>query len=72
MNEELLVPLIRLLVERHGQREIAQELNERELWRPDGERWNQAAVSRFMKQHNITPQYTFKVFPEYEKTKNYP
>lgn len=71
MTEDFLIPLVSLLAERHGQREIAQELNERELWRPDGGRWHQAAVSRFMKQHDITPHFTFKVHPEYEKTPNY-
>jgi len=70
MTEDFLVALVRLLAERHGQREIAQELNARELWRPDGERWNQAAISRFMQQHSITPKFTFKVFP-YVKEKNY-
>lgn len=71
MTEDFLVPLIRLLAERHGQREIAKELNQRELFRPDGEKWHQAAISRFMKQHDITPKYFFKVYPEYEKTPNY-
>lgn len=71
MTEDFLIPLVSLLAERHGQREIAQELNERELWRPDGGRWHQAAVSRFMKKHDITPKYFFKPFPQYEKTPNY-
>lgn len=71
MTEDFLVPLISLLAERHGQRGIAAILNEREICRPDGGRWHQAAVSRFMKQHDITPMYFFKPFPAYEKTKNY-
>lgn len=71
MTEDFLIPLIRLLAERHGQREIAQELNQRELFRPDGEKWNQAAVSRFMRSHSITPKFTFKVFPSYVKEENY-
>lgn len=72
MTEDFLVPLISLLAERHGQRGIAAILNERELWRPaDGGRWHEPAVSRFMNQHDITPHFTFKVYPEYEKTPNY-
>lgn len=71
MSEELLIPLVRLLAQGHGQREISSILNEKGLLRPDGERWNQAAVSRFMNQWGIVPQFTFNVFPEYVKEKNY-
>lgn len=70
-SEEYLLPLIRLLAEGNGQRAIASELNERGLLQPNGCRWSQPAISKFMQAHGITPFFTLKVYPEYEKTKNY-
>lgn len=70
-SEEYLLPLIRLLAEGNGQRAIASELNERGLLQPNGCKWNQPCISKFMKEHSITPYYTLKVFPEYEKAPNY-
>lgn len=69
--ENLLVELVRLLAENNGQRAIAAELNERQLYPDDkGATWNQRRISEFMKQHGITPQWKFTPYPEYVKEKS--
>lgn len=46
--------LVRKLAEGgHSQIEIAETLNERELLHPNGQRWNQSSVSRYMVAHGI-------------------
>lgn len=46
--------LVRKLAEGgHSQIEIADILNERDLLHPNGQRWNQSSVSRYMVAHGI-------------------
>lgn len=73
--DELLIPLIRYLAQGgHSQKSICTELNDRGLFRPgtNQARWNQTQLSRYMKQHNITPAWKLTIYPpeQYEKTKN--
>lgn len=46
--------LVRKLAEGgHSQIEIANILNERELFHPNGQRWNPSSMSRYMAAHGI-------------------
>lgn len=60
MEPEIMVALFRKLADSHSQRNIASLLNERELYRPGGYRWDQSTVSRFMKAHGIESKFTWK------------
>ncbi len=59
-------PLIRLLAERHSQKDIAEILNSKGLFRSSGLMWNQVAVSRYFKVEGITSAGQF------HKTKTQP
>lgn len=54
MESNYLMLLVRKLAEGgHSQIEIADILNERELFHPNGQRWNQSSMSRYMVAHGI-------------------
>jgi len=52
-DEAYFMLLVRKLAQRHSQQEIAEILNERELYRPDGQQWQQFSVSRYMAAHGL-------------------
>lgn len=60
MDPEILEALIRKLADVHSQRNIATILNERDLFRRGGFKWDQGFVSRYMKANGIHPKYIWK------------